>query len=161
MRMLAILALLGMPVAASGGEDARAAVAEATKAIDAGDAAFNAHDAKAMIALLDVTYFSCGPRASTCINDAGGIRRGLESGFQRGAAMGVHAVRDKLQISVDDSGSFAWFIADYTFHVANRRKGPTDRLVRESGALVKRGGQWRFVMLHNAWPLPDEPAASK
>jgi hypothetical protein len=136
------------------------AIAEATKTIDAGDAAFNAHDARAMIALLDDAYFSCGPRVSTCKTDPAEIRHGFEAGYQRGASVGVTATREKLLVDADPHGGFAWFVADYTFRFTGK-DGPVDRLVRETGALVRRGSSWRFVMLSNAWPLPDEQPTSR
>jgi hypothetical protein len=157
MRFIALCTVLLTAGSAIADKDKKsAAIADATKTIDAGDAAFNAHDAKAMIALLDAGYFSCAARVSTCTGDADEIRRGFEAGYERAAKASAKATRDKLLIGADDTGTIVWFIADYTFHF-DAKDGASERKVRESGTLVKHGKLWRFVMLHSAWPAPDEP----
>jgi ketosteroid isomerase-like protein len=136
----------------AGGEAAAEAAAKAT--IDKADAAFNTGDAKALIALVDKSYFGEGPTVSAKLD-----YDQFADHITKMLAKGGHLTRDGLTVKADEDGGAAWYIADYTF-VPKVPRGalPVRRKMRESGALVKKGRDWKFVMTHMSMVQPDEDA---
>lgn len=147
----ALVLVVGGAAMAQGqkGKDAGAA---AKAAIDKSDAAFNAGDAKAMIALLDKSYFGEGPTVSAKFDYDQMVEH-----ITKMVAKGGHITREGLTVKADDDGGAAWFIADYIF-VPKVPPGalPVRRKMRESGALTKKGREWKFVMTHMSMVQPDE-----
>jgi ketosteroid isomerase-like protein len=137
---------------ATKGKDAAAA---AKAAIDKADEAFNAHDAKALAAMIDKSFFGEGPTVSAKFDSAETFAKHLEEM----AAKGGRLMRDGLTVKPDEDGNSAWYIADYTF-IPKVPPGalPVHRKMRESGVLVKRGKEWKFAMSHMSIVQPDENA---
>ncbi|HEX8954246.1 MAG TPA: nuclear transport factor 2 family protein [Polyangia bacterium] len=137
------------------GTKGKAAADAAKAAVDKSDEAFNAHDAKALAAMLDKTYFGEGPTVSAKFDTPEGMATHLEEI----AAKGGRLVREGLTIKADDDGDAAWYIADYVF-IPKVPPGalPVRRKMRESGVLVKRGKEWKFGMTHMSLVQQDEHA---
>ncbi len=149
------LAVLVAAGGVAGAQKSKEAPAGAMAALDKSDAAFNAHDPKAMTALYDKSFFGAGATVSKKL-DYEGVVAEIASTVTRGG----HIVRDSVTMRSDDDGSTAWYIADYTF-VPQVPHGalPMRRKLRESGVLVKRGKEWKIVMTHMSMLQPDEDAS--
>jgi len=141
-------------VAGAQGPKAKDAVAGAKAALDKADEAFNAHDAKAMAAMLDKSYFGVGPFISAKQPDVEAARAAIE----QQAAAGGHLTRDGLTLKTDEDGDTAWYIADYTF-VPKVPPGvlAIHRKLREAGVLVRHGKEWKLAMRGVSWVQPDPP----
>lgn len=155
MRNLTVAALLlvaGSAFAQAKGKDV-AAAAKAT--VDKADALFNAHDAKALGALIDDSFFGEGPFVGAVFNDAASFRTHLEKLLAEGGRI----TREDITIKPDVDGNSAWYIADYTF-VPKVPPGalPVHRKLRESGVLMRHGKEWKFGMLHVSHVQLDPPA---
>jgi ketosteroid isomerase-like protein len=137
------------------GTKGKDATAGATAAIDAADKAFNAHDAKALAAMIDKSFFGEGPTVSAKFDTAEAFDKHIEEM----AAKGGRLIRDGLTVKPDEDGNSAWYIADYTF-IPKVPPGalPVHRKMRESGVLVKHGKEWKFAMTHMSVVQPDENA---
>jgi len=140
---------------AQGGSKAKDATAGATAAIDAADKAFNAHDAKALAAMVDKSFFGSGPTVSAKFDSPEAFTKHIEEM----AAKGGRLVREGLTVKPDEDGNSAWYIADYTF-IPKVPPGalPVHRKMRESGVLVRHGKEWKFAMTHMSVLQPDENA---
>ena len=130
-----------------------AAEAAARAAIDKADEAFNAHDAKALGAMLDKSYFGEGPTVSAKFDTPEAMSTHLEGLLAKGGRL----TREGLTVKPDEDGNSAWFIADYVF-IPKVPPGalPVHRKMRESGVLVKHGKEWKFAMTHMSVVQPDE-----
>ncbi len=135
------------------GKDAAAAGAKA--ALDKSDEAFNAHDAKALGAMLDKGYFGEGPTVSAKFETPEAMMEHLTQMLAKGG----HITRQAVTIKADDDGRAAWYVADYIF-VPKVPPGalPVHRKMRESGVLVKRGKEWKFAMTHMSLVQQDDTA---
>ena len=135
-------------------QKAKEAPAGAMATLDKSDAAFNAHDPKAMLALFDKSFFGAGATVSSKL-DYDGVVAEINMALTKGG----HITRESVTMRGDEDGSTAWYIADYTF-VPKVPPGalPMRRKLRESGVLVKRGKEWRFVMTHMSMVQLDENA---
>ena len=133
---------------------AKDAAAGAKAAIDKADELFNAHDAKGLGAMIDDSFFGEGPFVSAKFPDAASFRTHIEKMLAEGGRM----TRDGLTIKPDPDGNSAWYIADYTF-VPKVPPGalPIHRKIRESGALVRHGKEWKFAMIHVSYVQLDPP----
>ena len=144
-------------VAGAQGSKSKSAAAEtaAKAAIDKADEAFNAHDAKALAAMLDKSYFGASPTMSGRYDSPEAMSAALEPMITQGGRM----TRGALTVKTDDDGDTAWYVADYTF-IPKVGPGmlPMHRRMRESGVLVKRGKEWKFAMTHMSVLWPDERA---
>jgi len=142
-------------VAGAQGPKAKDAVAGAKAALDKADEAFNAHDAKALAAMLDKSFFSEGPTVSQKYESPEAMATALEATLAKGGRMS----REAVTIKPDEDGNSAWYIADYVF-VPKVPPGalPVHRKMRESGVLVKHGKEWKFAMTHMSVVQPDENA---
>ena len=149
------LILLAAGSAAAEKEKGKDAAAAAKAAIDKADEAFNAHDAKALGAMLDKSYFGEGPTVSAKFDSPEAMMTHLEGMLAKGGRL----IRDGLTIKPDEDGGSAWYIADYTF-IPKVPPGalPVHRKMRESGVLMKRGKDWKFAMTHMSVVQPDENA---
>jgi ketosteroid isomerase-like protein len=147
--------LLAGGVAAAQGARGKAATEAAKAAIDKADEAFNAHDAKALAAMLDKSYFGEGPTVSAKFESPEAMSTHLEGMLAKGG----HMNREGLTVKPDEDGNSAWYIADYVF-IPKVPPGalPVHRKMRESGVLVKRGKEWKFAMTHMSIVQPDENA---
>jgi len=145
----AVVMLVAVGAGAQKGKDATAG---ARAAIDKADEAFNAHDAKALGAMLDKTFFSEGPTVSAKFDTAEAMKTHLE----QMAAAGGRMTRDGLTVKAEEDGDTAWYVADYTF-IPKVPPGamPVHRKMREAGVLVKRGKEWKFAMWHMSAVQPD------
>jgi hypothetical protein len=155
MRNLTVVAILLVAGSAFAQPKAKDPAAAAKAAIDKADELFNAHDAKALGAMIDDSFFGEGPFIGAVFNDAASFRTHIEKML----AEGGRETREDITIRPDPDGNSAWFIADYTF-VPKVPPGalPIHRKIRESGALVRRGKEWKFAMLHVSHVQPDPPA---
>jgi ketosteroid isomerase-like protein len=135
-------------------QKSKEAPAGAMAALDKSDAAFNAHDTKAMTALYDKSFFGAGATVGKKL-DYEGIVAEIKNMLTRGGRI----VRESVTMRGDEDGDTAWYIADYTF-VPQVPRGalPMRRKLRESGVLVKRGKEWKLVMTHMSMLQPDEDA---
>ncbi|MCA1663558.1 MAG: nuclear transport factor 2 family protein [Myxococcales bacterium] len=149
------LVLLAGGTAGAEAQKAKDAAVGARAALDKADEAWNAHDAKALAAMLDKTFFGSGPTVSAKFDTAEAMATHLEAM----AAKGGRITRDALTIKPDEDGNSAWYIADYTF-VPKVPPGalPVHRKLRESGVLVKRGKEWKIAMTHMSLVQQDESA---
>jgi ketosteroid isomerase-like protein len=131
---------------------AKGAVAAAQAVLDKVDAAFNAGDAKAMMAFFDKSYFGEGPTVSAKFD-----YDGMLDHMTKMLAKGGRVTREGLTVRADDDGGAAWYIADYIF-VPKVPPGalPVRRKMRESGVLVKKGKEWKVVMTHMSLVQLDE-----
>ena len=147
--------LLAAATAGAEAQKAKDATAGAKAALDKADEAFNAHDAKALAAMLDKSFFGEGPTVSAKFDSPEAMATHLEAL----AAKGGHLTRDGLTLKPDDDGNSVWYVADYTF-VPKVGPGvlPVHRKMRESGVLVKHGKEWKFAMTHMSIVQPDENA---
>ena len=129
------------------------AAAGAKAALDKSDEAFNAHDAKALAAMLDKTFFGEGPTVSAKFDTPEAMSTHLEGLLAKGGRL----TREGLTVKPDEDGNSAWYVADYTF-VPKVPPGalPVHRKMRESGVLVKHGKEWKFAMTHRSVVQPDE-----
>lgn len=152
--ILATVFLVGGTAFAQGKAKEAAAAAAAKAALDKADELLNAHDAKALGAMLDESFFAEGPFVSVVFSDVAAFRAHLEKMLAEGGRW----TREDLTLKPDPDGNAAWYIADYTF-VPKVPPGalPIHRKVRESGTLVKRGKEWKFAMLHVSHVQPDPP----
>jgi hypothetical protein len=164
MRQLMIAAAMLVATAALAEKPAGKSEAAATAAkavIDAADAAFNAGDVNAMAALLDKSFFGAGAYVSAQWPDPASLKTALEKVFDRG---GGRLTRDALTLHALEDGDAVWYIAEYT-HVPKVPPGvmPIHRKIRESGTLLRRGREYKFVMIHtsNVAADPPPPAAAK
>ena len=151
----ALVLLVGGAAWAQGQKGKGAAAEAAAKAvIDKADQAFNAGDAKGLIALVDKSYFGEGPTVSAKFDYEQFVEH-----ITKMLAKGGHLAREGLTVKPDDDGGAAWYIADYLF-VPKVPPGalPVRRKMRESGVLVKKGKDWKFVMTHMSMVQPDEDA---
>jgi ketosteroid isomerase-like protein len=150
------LVLLAAGTAGAEAQKSKDAAAAAKAAVDEADKAFNAHDAKALTAMLDKSYFGEGPTVSARFDSPEAMATHLEGMMAKGGRLG----RDGLTIKADDDGGTAWYIADYTF-IPKVPPGalPVHRRMRESGVLVRHGKEWKFAMTHMSLVQPDESAA--
>ena len=148
-------ALVLLAAGTAGAQKSKDAAAGAKAALDKSDEAFNAHDAKALAAMLDKTFFGEGPTVSAKFDSPEAMATHLEAM----AAKGGHITREALTIKPDEDGNSAWYVADYTF-VPKVPPGalPVHRKMRESGVLVKHGKEWKFAMTHMSLVQPDESA---
>ncbi len=130
-----------------------AAEAAAKAAIDKADEAFNAHDAKALAAMLDKSFFGEGPTLSAKFDTEEAMAKHLEEMMAKGGRL----TREGLTVKTDEDGDTAWYIAEYVF-IPKVPPGalPVHRKMRESGVLVKRGKEWKFAMTHMSVVQPDE-----
>jgi ketosteroid isomerase-like protein len=149
------LVLLVAGTAAAEKEKGKDAAAAAKAAVDKADEAFNAHDAKALAAMLDKSYFGEGPTVSSKFDSPEAMATHLEGLLAKGGRL----TREGLTIKPDEDGNSAWYIADYVF-VPKVPPGalPVHRKMRESGVLVKHGKEWKFAMTHMSIVQPDENA---
>ncbi len=147
--------LLVAGVAFAQGTKGKDAAAAAKAALDKADEAFNAHDAKALAAMLDKSFFGEGPTVSAKFDSPEAMATHLEGLLAKGGRLN----REGLTIKADDDGDTAWYIADYVF-VPKVGPGvlPVHRKMRESGVLVKHGKEWKFAMTHMSVVQPDEMA---
>ena len=147
------LVLLAAGTAAAEKSSSKDAAAGAKAALDKSDEAFNAHDAKALAAMLDKTFFGEGPTVSAKFESPESMATHLEAM----AAKGGHITREAVTIKPDEDGNSAWYVADYTF-VPKVPPGalPVHRKMRESGVLVKHGKEWKFAMTHMSVVQPDD-----
>ncbi len=158
------LVLVMLVAGAAGAQkgNAKGAVAAATAVLDKADEAFNAHDAKALEAMLDKGWFGEGATVSAKFENPEAFKAHLE----QMAAQGGHMTRDGLMIKADDDGDTAWYVADYTF-IPKVPPGalPVHRKMRESGVLVRHGKDWKFALWHMSQvqldPTPPPPPAQK
>jgi hypothetical protein len=152
---LAVVLLVAGTAGAQGGKG-KDATAAAKAAIDKADQAFNAHDAKALAAMLDKSYFGEGPTVSAKFDSPEAMGTHLEAVLAKGGRL----MREGLTVKPDEDGNSAWYIADYVF-IPKVGPGmlPVHRKMRESGVLVKRGKDWKFAMTHMSLVQPDESAA--
>ena len=150
----ALLLVAGTATAQGTKTRSAAAVTAATAALDKADAAFNAHDAKALGAMLDKGYFGQGPTVSAKYDSPEAMTEHLTAMLAKGGRL----TREALTIKADDDGGTAWYIANYIF-IPKVPPGalPVHRKMRESGVLVKRGKDWKFAMLHMSQVQQDEP----
>jgi len=159
--MVAAVLLVAGAAGAAEGTKGKDAVAAATATIDKLDAAFNAGDAKAFVALIDKSYFGGGPTPSVKLDYAGMVDH-----VTKMIAKGGRFIREEVTVHADDDGGAAWYIADYVF-VPKVPPGalPVRRKMRESGVLVKHGKEWKLAMSHLSALQPDEqppaPAPTK
>src|SRR4051812_10471439 len=149
--MLVVLAAGGAWAESTKGKDS---AASARAFIDKADAAFNAHDAKAMVAMLDKTVFAAGALTSQKWDGADAYKAHLEQIVEQGGRVS----RDALTIKTDESGDGAWYIAEYTF-IPKVPPGalPVHRKLREAGVLVRRGTEWKLAMSLLSMVHPDPP----
>jgi len=149
------LVLLAAGSAGAEAQKSKDAAKAATAAVDKSDEAFNAHDAKALAAMLDKTYFGEGPTVSAKFDSPEAMSTHLEGMLAKGGRL----TREGLTLKADDDGGSAWYVADYTF-IPKVPPGalPVHRKLRESGVLVKRGKEWKFAMTHMSLVQPDENA---
>lgn len=161
MLKLAFAAQCWFAAAIAGTASARAdrpdVLKQARQVIDKSDAAFNAHDGRAMAALLDDSFFGAGPTVSGRHTELAEAKQHFEHVFSSSTGT---VTRERLTLKGDDSGDVVWYLAEYT--VTTRPPPgamPTKRLLRESGVLVKRGGAWRFALLHATRPERDPGSA--
>ena len=147
------LVLLVGGVAGAEAQKGKDAAAGAKAAIDKADEAFNAHDAKALAAMVDKSYFGEGPTVSAKFDSPEAFTKHIEEM----AAKGGRLIREGLTIKPDEDGNSAWYIADYTF-IPKVPPGalPVHRKMRESGVLVKHGKDWKFAMTHMSVVQPDD-----
>jgi ketosteroid isomerase-like protein len=141
-------------------EKTAAAIAAATAVIDKTDAAYNAKDAEAMVALLDPSFIAEGPRLSNQVEDFETHKKSLAERLPKAGRI----TRDAITLRADESGDVVWYIADYTVIMpAAPGQMPMQRKLRESGVVIKRGkgakAQWKIGMWHASLPQPD-PASS-
>ncbi|MCU1282827.1 MAG: SnoaL-like domain [bacterium] len=151
-----LLVVAGGAGAAQADKDkAKDAATAAKAAIDKSDEAFNAHDAKALGAMLDKSYFGEGPTISAKFDSPEPMIAHLTEMLAKGGRL----MRDGLTVKADEDGGTAWYIADYVF-IPKVPPGalPVRRPMRESGVLVKRGKEWKFVMTHMSMVQADETA---
>ncbi|HEY2749598.1 MAG TPA: nuclear transport factor 2 family protein [Polyangia bacterium] len=150
--LVVLVAAAGIARGQKGKESGKEAPAGAMAALDRSDAAFNAHDAKALIALFDKSYFGAGATVGKKL-DYDGVVAEITTMLAKGGRL----VRDSVTMHGDEDGATAWYIADYTF-VPQVPRGalPVHRKLRESGVLIKHGKEWRFAMTHLSMPQPDE-----
>jgi ketosteroid isomerase-like protein len=148
-------ALVLLAAGAAGAQKGKDAAAAAKAALDKSDEAFNAHDAKALAAMLDKTYFGAGPTVSAKYDTPEAMSTMLEGMLAKGG----HITREAVTIKPDEDGNSAWYVADYTF-VPKVPPGalPVHRKMRESGVLVKHGKEWKFAMTHMSLVQLDEGA---
>ena len=134
-------------------DKAKDAAAAAKAAIDKADEAYNAHDAKALGAMLDKSYFGEGPSLSAKYDSPEKMVDHLTTMLAKGGRL----MRDAIVIKADDDGGTAWYIADYIF-IPKVPPGalPVRRPMRESGVLIKHGKEWKFAMTHMSMVQPDE-----
>jgi ketosteroid isomerase-like protein len=146
-------AIVLLVAATAAAQKKEAAVAAAKEAIDKADAAFNAHDAKALGAMLDKSYFGAGATVSAKADSPEIAVEQLTKMLARGGNMS----RTAISIKAADDGATAWYIADYVF-VPKVPPGalPVHRKMRESGVLVKRGKEWKFALTHMSMVQQDE-----
>lgn len=142
-------------------DKAKDAAAAAKAAIDKADEAYNAHDAKAIGAMLDKSFFGEGPTLSAKFDTPETMIEHLTTMLAKGGRL----TRNALTVKADDDGGTAWYIADYLF-IPKVPPGalPVRRPMREAGVLVKRGKEWKFTMWHMSMVQPDEtppPPAQK
>jgi hypothetical protein len=149
------LVLLAAGTAGAEAQKSKDAAKAATAALDKSDEAFNAHDAKALSAMLDKTYFGAGPTVSAKYDSTEAMTTNLDALLAKGG----HITRESLTLKADDDGGAAWYVADYTF-IPKVPPGalPVHRKMRESGVLVKRGKEWKFAMTHMSLVQQDEGA---
>jgi hypothetical protein len=136
-------------------DKAKDAAASAKAAIDKADELFNAHDAKALGAMIDKSYFGEGATLSAKYDSPEAVIEMLTAMLAKGGRL----VREGLTVKADDDGGTAWYIADYLF-IPKVPPGalPVRRPMRESGVLMKRGKDWKFVMTHMSMVQADEKA---
>jgi ketosteroid isomerase-like protein len=146
-------ALVLLAAGTAGAEKSKDAAAGAKAALDKSDEAFNAHDAKALAAMLDKSYFGEGPTVSAKFDSPEAMTTHLEGMLAKGG----HINREGLTVKPDEDGNSAWYIADYVF-IPKVPPGalPVHRKMRESGVLVKHGKEWKFAMTHMSIVQPDE-----
>jgi hypothetical protein len=146
------LVLLVAAAAQAEKDKAKDAAAAAKAALDKSDELFNAHDAKALGALLDKSYFGGGPEMSNKYDSPEAMTERMTVMLAKGGRI----TRNALVIKADDDGGAAWYIAEYTF-IPKVGPGvlPMRRPMRESGVLVKRGKDWKFAMTHMSLVQPD------
>ena len=133
-------------------EKPKDAGAAAKAVLDKLDAAFNAGDAKALVAFYDKTYFGAGPTVSAHFEyDT------MVDHLTKMVAKGGHFTRDAVTVRADEDGDTAWFVADYTF-VPKVPPGalPVRRKCRESGVMMRKGKEWKVVMSHMSFVQPDD-----
>lgn len=147
--------LLAAGTAGAEKEKVKEAAAAAKAALDKADEAFNAHDAKALVAMLDKSYFGGGSTVSAKYDSPEAMATQLEAMLAKGGRI----TRDGVIFKADDDGGSAWYVADYTF-VPKVPPGalPVHRRLRESGVLVRRGKEWKFAMTHLSLVQLDEAA---
>jgi hypothetical protein len=133
-------------------DKAKDAAAAAKAALDKADEAYNAHDAKALSAMLDKSYFGAGPDMSSKFDSPEAITERMTVVLAKGGRM----TRNAVTIKADEDGGTAWYIAEYIF-IPKVGPGvlPVRRPMRESGVLVKRGKEWKFAMTHMSMVQPD------
>lgn len=130
--------------------------AQARAFLDRADAAYNAHDLRALYGMIDPAFIGGGPSTSDHWAGPVEVRRALE----RDLGKGLTLKRDSLAVQADESGNVVWYLAEYTLTVPQKGSTAMHVPVRESGALVKRADGWKFAMIHLSSPEPDdEPAA--
>ena len=151
-----VLAMVAGAGAAQADKDkAKDAAAAAKAAIDKADEAFNAHDAKALGAMLDKSYFGEGATISAKYDSPEAMIEHMTAMLAKGGRI----IREGLTIKADEDGGSAWYIAEYTF-IPKVSPGalPMRRPIRESGVLVKRGKEWKFAMTHMSMVQADDKA---
>lgn len=157
MRIVTLALVVLVAGAAQADKDrSKDAAAEAKAAIDKADQAFNAHDAKALGAMLDKSFFGEGPTLSAKYDSPEAMVTMLTEMLAKGGRL----LREGLTIKADESGDAAWFIADYLF-VPKVPPGalPMRRPMRESGVLIKKGREWKFAVTHMSMVQPDDRAS--